>query len=74
MKIGKIILYHRKKAGLSRIALARLAGVGKTMIYDIEHGKETVSFYSLLQIFKVLNIQCFFRSPFMHELEEESES
>ena len=39
--IGKMILFHRQKSGLSRIRLAEISGVSKTVIYDIEHGKFT---------------------------------
>jgi DNA-binding XRE family transcriptional regulator len=38
-KISEIVLFHRKKSGLTRNQLADLAGVGKTVIYDIENGK-----------------------------------
>jgi y4mF family transcriptional regulator len=55
--IGSILLKHRKKAGLSRIELALLAGVGKTVIYDLEHGKQSVRFDILLKILYVLNIK-----------------
>ena len=37
-KIGEMVFFHRKKSGLSRNELAKIAGVGKTVIYDIEHG------------------------------------
>jgi serine/threonine-protein kinase HipA len=40
-KLSEIVLFHRKKSGLTRNQLADLAGVGKTVIYDIEKGKET---------------------------------
>lgn len=39
--VGRIVQFHRKQAGLSRIALADIAGVGKTIVYDIEKGKQT---------------------------------
>lgn len=41
-KMSDIILFHRKESGLTRNQLADLAGVGKTVIYDIEKGKETI--------------------------------
>ena len=41
-QLGELILFHRKRAGLSREACALLAGVGKTAVYDLEHGKETI--------------------------------
>jgi DNA-binding XRE family transcriptional regulator len=41
--LSKIIKGHRKAAGISQIQLAELAGVGKTVVFDIENGKETES-------------------------------
>lgn len=63
--IAQIIQFHRKKAGLSRNDLAALADVGKTVIFDIEHGKETIQFASLIKILTALNIQLDFKSLFM---------
>jgi HTH-type transcriptional regulator/antitoxin HipB len=56
---------HRKSAKLSRVQLAEMAGVGKTVIYDIEKGKESVQLDTLHKIFKVLNIKMQFTSPLM---------
>ena len=41
-KLAEVVRLHRKAAKLSRIQLAELAGVGKTVIYDIEKGKESI--------------------------------
>jgi HTH-type transcriptional regulator / antitoxin HipB len=73
-KIAQLILFHRKKAGLSRNDLADIAGVGKTVIYDIEHGKDSIQFSSLSKIFDALNIQLDFKSPFMNEFKEIKQS
>jgi len=62
------IKLHRKAAKLSRIQLAELAGVGKTVIYDIEKGKETVRLDTLKKILKVLNIKIVLTSPLMDNL------
>ena len=69
-KISDIVLFHRKKSGLSRNQLADLAGVGKTVIYDIEKGKETIRFSTLQKVLKVLNIKITFTSPLMEVLNE----
>lgn len=61
--IAKTILYHRKRSGLSQEALAKLAGVGKTVVFDIEKGKETVQLNSLLKILSVLNIHFILQTP-----------
>ena len=62
-ELGKIIRHHRKISGLTRVECARLAGVGKTVVYDIEHGKASVQFNTLLRILEVLNIRIQFSSP-----------
>jgi len=64
-EIGKIIFDHRKKAGLTQIQLASIAGVGKTAIYDIEKGKETIQLNTLLKILAALNIKIKFHSPLL---------
>jgi y4mF family transcriptional regulator len=71
-KISDIVLFHRKKSGLSRNQLADLAGVGKTVIYDIEKGKETIRFLTLQKVLKALNIKITFTSPLMEVLNEKS--
>lgn len=62
--IANLVHYHRKQSGLSQQELARLAGVGKTVIYDIEKGKESVRLDTLLKVFDILNIQIKFETPF----------
>lgn len=69
-KISEIILIHRKESGLTRNQLADLAGVGKTVIYDIERGKETIQFSTLQKVLKALNIKIVFTSPLMEVLDE----
>ena len=71
-KISDIVLFHRRKSGLSRNQLADLAGVGKTAIYDIEKGKETIRFLTLQKVLKALNIKITFTSPLMEMLNEKS--
>ena len=69
-KVSEIVLFHRKKSGLTRNQLADLAGVGKTVIYDIEKGKETIQFSTLQKVLKALNIRIVFTSPLMEVLNE----
>jgi HTH-type transcriptional regulator / antitoxin HipB len=68
VKIGQIIRAHRKAGGLSREACARLAGVGKTAIFDIERGKDTVQLATLLKLLRALNISIRLESPLMKTL------
>ncbi|MFW5821275.1 MAG: type II toxin-antitoxin system Y4mF family antitoxin [Bacteroidota bacterium] len=64
-QLARIIKKHRKAAGLSQLQLAELAGVGKTVIFDIEKGKETIRLDTLRKILKVLNIEVRLSSPLM---------
>lgn len=65
MNIGKIVRFHRKKAGLTQEDLGTLAELGKTVIFDIEKGKLGVKLDTLLKVFHVLNIRMEFQSPLM---------
>jgi transcriptional regulator with XRE-family HTH domain len=68
-ELKEVIRMHRKAAKLSRVKLAELAGVGKTVIYDIEKGKESVQLDTLRKILKVLNIKIVLTSPLMENLQ-----
>ena len=68
--IGALIRLHRELAGLSRADLSRLSGIGKTTIYDIEHGKETIRFRSLLLALKALSIDIRLESRVMDKVED----
>ena len=63
LDLGAFINDHRKKAGLTQVQLADLAGIGKTTVFDIEKNKETVRFNNLLAVLQVLNIKIEFKSP-----------
>ena len=63
-EIASIVRDCRKLSELSQHELAKLAGVGKTVIFDIEKGKETVQLNTLLKVFDVLNIRLRLEVPF----------
>ena len=68
--LHKVVLYHRKQAKLSREQLAELAGVGKTVIYDLEKGKQTVKWNTILAVLQALNIKIDLQSPLMEAYEK----
>jgi len=63
-EIATMVNYYRKQSGLSQQELATLAGVGKTVIFDIEKGKQSVRLDTLLKVLDVLNIRMRFEPPF----------
>jgi len=64
--LAEIIKKHRKVAGLSQLQLAEMAGVGKTVVFDLEKGKETVRLDTLRKILVVLNIKITLISPLLN--------
>jgi y4mF family transcriptional regulator len=68
--IAEMVLFHRKKSGLTQVELAKFAGLGKTVIFDIEKGKLTIRLDSLLKVLEVLNIKIEFQSPLMALLKD----
>lgn len=62
-EIANTVKSNRQQSGLSQVGLADLAGVGKTVIYDIEKGKETVQVNTLMRVLDALNIRVKLISP-----------
>ncbi|RJQ80590.1 MAG: transcriptional regulator [Desulfobacteraceae bacterium] len=62
-RLADIILFHRKRSGLTQQELAELAGVGKNMVYELESGRQGVRLENLLKVLQVLNIELDFQSP-----------
>ncbi|KPL11444.1 MAG: DNA-binding protein [Bacteroides sp. SM1_62] len=63
--LARIIRKHRKAAKISQLQLAEMAGIGKTVVFDVEKGKETIKLNTLRKILKVLNIKVVLVSPLM---------
>ena len=65
--IGDIVKTHRRVSGLSRLELAKIAGVGKTAVFDSEHRKPSIRYDTLLKILAALNISVHFDSPLIRK-------
>lgn len=70
--IGQMIRYFRKQSGLTQLQLAQLADIGKTVVFDIEKGKETIQLKNLFKVLDVLNIQIKFETPYAQEPENDA--
>ena len=73
-KVARMVRFHRKKAKLTQFELARLADIGKTAVFDIEKGKKTVQWKTLLAVLEVLNIEIAFRGPLIEHFEAHEKS
>jgi y4mF family transcriptional regulator len=69
--LQNIVRQHRRLSGLTQAGLAMLAGVGKTVVFDIEHGKESIRFDTLKKVLASLNIRLIPRSPVLDGRENE---
>lgn len=54
--IGSLVTFHRKKAGLTQIELAGLAGVSRFVVQDIEAGTGRTSWKHLKSVLNALNL------------------
>ncbi|RYZ89457.1 MAG: XRE family transcriptional regulator [Proteobacteria bacterium] len=72
--LGEIIHEHRNMSGLTQNQLADLAGIGKTAVFDIEHGTKSPRFDTLQKICKVLNIKIKLESPLIRAVVKNEES
>jgi HTH-type transcriptional regulator/antitoxin HipB len=63
---------YRRLSGLSQSKLANLAGVGKTAVFDLEHGKKSMRLETVIKILAVLNIKMLFEPPIVHEVGKNS--
>ncbi len=61
--LANLIKSNRKKAGLSQLELAELAGVGKTLVFNLEKGQVNAQFENLLRVLRVLNIKIHAEAP-----------
>jgi HTH-type transcriptional regulator / antitoxin HipB len=69
--LAELIKTHRKEAGITQKELADMAGVGKTFVFDLEHGKKTLSLDKFFKVIKILNISLFLEGPFFDKIKIE---
>ena len=67
IELGRIVRYHRKRAGLSRKELSALSNVSQSVIYEIERGKTTVKMNSVMKLLHALNLNLDISGPFVAE-------
>ena len=56
-QLGHLIAFHRKKASLTQVGLAELAGVSRSVVQDLEAGKGRTVWMHVEAILSVLNVE-----------------
>ena len=72
-QLGDLVRKTRKMAGLTQLELAEMAGIGKTLVFDIEKGHQSIQLINLIKILDVLNIKIDLKLPLL-DLEEKPET
>lgn len=62
-EIGWTVRALREHAGLTRADLCALAGVGRTALFALEHGKPTLRLDVLTRVLAVLNLRLELAGP-----------
>lgn len=65
--LGSLVRFHRKRARLSQVELAAMAGVSRKVVQDIEVGRDAASWKNVLGILDVLNIRLRPEGPLIGE-------
>lgn len=63
VELGERVKSAREERGLSQKQLADLAGIGKTAMFDLEHGNPGVRFNTLLAVLDVLGLSLQLATP-----------
>ncbi len=56
-QLGNLITFHWKKAGLTQVGLAELAGVSRSVVQDLEAGKGRTIWKHVEAVLNILNIE-----------------
>ena len=65
--LGSLVGFHRKKANLTQIQLAELAGVSRFIVQEIEAGKGRTTWKHLEAVLEALNLRLEPRGPLVDE-------
>ena len=71
-QLASLISWHRRRAELSQIELARHAGVSRYVVQDLEAGAGRTTWARMLPVLRALNIQLLPQGPLVDEWLTES--
>ena len=73
-QLANLVRFHRKRAGLSQVDMASMAGVSRKVIQDLEAGRDGISWRNLMAVLAVLNVKLRPTGPLINEWFSRSES
>jgi DNA-binding XRE family transcriptional regulator len=72
-QLASLISWHRRRADLSQVELARHAGVSRYVVQDLEAGAGRTTWVRMLPVLHALNIQLVPQGPLVNEWLAETE-
>ena len=66
-QLASMICWHRRRAGLSQVDLARHAGVSRYVVQDLEAGAGRTTWARILPVLRALNIQLLPQGPLVNQ-------
>jgi DNA-binding XRE family transcriptional regulator len=72
-QLASLISWHRRRAGLSQVELARHAEVSRYVVQDLEAGAGRTTWARMLPVLHALNIQLAPQGPLVDEWLTETE-
>lgn len=72
-QLASLISWHRRRAGLSQVELARHAGVSRYVVQDLESGVGRTTWARMMPVLRVLNLQLVPQGPLVNEWRTENQ-
>ena len=72
-QLASMIRWHRRRAELSQVELARHAGVSRYVVQDLEAGAGRTTWARILPVLRALNIQLLPQGPLVNQWLAETE-
>jgi predicted transcriptional regulator len=66
-QLASLIRWHRRKAGLSQVELARHAGVSRYVAQDLEAGAGRTTWARMMPVLRALNLRLDPQGPLVNE-------
>ena len=66
-QLASMIRWHRRRAELSQVELARHAGVSRYVVQDLEAGAGRTTWARILPVLRALNIQLLPQGPLVNQ-------
>lgn len=72
-QLASLISWHRRRAGLSQVDLARYAGVSRYVVQDLEAGAGRTTWARMMPVLRALNLRLEPQGPLVREWKAETD-